>query len=43
MSCCFCTKTQNSFILNYRGNGEEMCMYVGVWGGGGGGGGLKGI
>ena len=30
MYCCFCIKTQYSFILDYRGVGEEV--YLSVWG-----------
>ena len=26
MNYCFCTATQQSFILDYRGVGEEVCM-----------------
>ena len=30
--CSFCTETQDSFIIDYGGVGEEVCECFGVWG-----------
>ena len=34
MYCSFCTETQDSFIIDYGGVGEEVCEWgwVGGWG-----------